>query len=853
VAARTVIDVLTLEETINLILKHTEYQRQDVLNMIEEKRQELGPDVVNDESAAMIVARDLGIDLHQLSAKPRMRIEDISESTRNVTLTAKVINVGPVRTFTRKDEGGEGKVGSLVIADKTGQIRVTLWDEVTKAISEDSDESIRIDDVIQLRGGYVRRGLGENLEIQMGRMSGIKRLDEHDLEDLEIDVGEPPSKKISDLQEREFNVTLLGKVMRIFPLSTFTRKTDGTEGKVQSLIVADETGDTRLVFWDKDAEEIEDVTEGEVIRVRGGNTKRGRYGNIEVHVGRSAQIERKLDIEIDTGESKPSAGAPTPVGKKQIGEITTQMKDVDLDGRVVRIFPVNTFEKEGGEGRVQNLIVADESAQIRLTFWNEDVDKIKDIKEGDVIRVTHAYAKEGFRGGVEVHVGRRAEIKVNPRGSSLKKLDLSDLASSPSLDAFEPIGKKLIGEITIQMRDVDLEGKVVTISPVNTFDKDGKEGRVQNLIIADQSAQIRLTFWNEDVDKIKDIKEGDVIRVAHAYAKEGFGGGVEVHVGRNAEIKINPRGSPLKKLDVSNLASSPTLGASEPVGKKEIAEITTQMKDVDLEGKVVKIFPVNTFERDGGEGRVQNIIIADESAQIRLTFWNEDVDKIKDLQEEDVVSVTHAYAKEGFRGGVEVHLGRRAELKINPEGSPLKQLDLSDLSVESKSQAAGAVRIREIGEESEGKSVEVSGIVVGATQGNPVYPACPSCLKKVEEEGGKFTCSVCGAVKEPEYRMFYKVTVDDGSGSIGTTLFGETGEKLLGMTAGEAHKLITKSGNEREPLERNSDRLLGRYVSVRGRVSMFRDTIEITASGLDFPNLVEVSKRERERIDELIG
>ncbi|MHA2600762.1 MAG: DUF2240 family protein, partial [Candidatus Thorarchaeota archaeon SMTZ1-83] len=366
---RTVTEVLTLEETIELILKHTKYQRQDVLNMIEEKRQELGPEVVNDESAAMIVARDLGIDLHQLSAKPRMRIEDISENTRNVILTAKVINVGPVKTFTRKGEGGEGKVGSLVIADKTGQIRVTLWDEVTKAISEDSDESIRIDDVIQLRGGYVRRGLGDSLEIQMGRMSGIKRLDEHDLQDLEIDVGEPPSKKISDLQEREFDITLLAKVMRVFPLSTFTRKTDGTEGKVLSLIVADETGDTRLVFWDKDAEEMEDISEGEVIRVRGGNTKRGRYGNIEVHVGRSAQIERGLDIKIEAGEYTPGAAASTPVGKKQIAEITAQMKDLDLDGRVVRIFPVNTFDKDGGEGRVQNIIVADESAQIRLTFW----------------------------------------------------------------------------------------------------------------------------------------------------------------------------------------------------------------------------------------------------------------------------------------------------------------------------------------------------------------------------------------------------------------------------------------------------------------------------------------------------
>jgi replication factor A1 len=685
--------------------------------MIEEKRQELGPEVVNDESAAMIVARELGIDLHQLSAKPRMRIEDISESTRSVALTAKVINVGPVRTFTRKGEGGEGRVGSLVIADKTGQIRVALWDEVTKALSDDSDESIKIDDVIQLRGGYVRKGRGEEMEVHMGRMSGIKRLDEHDLEDLEIDIGEPPSKRIDDLQEREFNITLLAKVMRVFPLSTFTRKTDGTEGKVLSLIVADETGNTRLVFWDKDAEEMENTAEGEVIRVRGGNTKMGRYGNIEVHVGRSAQIERGLDIKIDTAEDMPGAGAPTPVGKKQIGEITTQMRDVDLEGKVVRIFPVNTFDRDGGEGRVQNIIIADESAQIRLTFWNEDVDKIKDLKEGNVIRVAHAYAKEGFRGGVETHVGRRAEIKINPRGS------------------------------------------------------------------------------------------------------------------------------PLKKLDLSNLASLPSLGTPGPVGKKLIGEITTEMGDVDLEGKVVRIFPVNTFDRDGGEGRVQNIIIADESAQIRLTFWNEDVDKIKDLQEEDVVSVTHAYAKEGFRGGVEVHIGRKAEIEINPKGSPLEQLDLSDLSLESKSQAAGFVRIGEIDENSEGKSVEVSGIVMGATQASPVYPACPSCRKKVVEEGGRFTCSVCGDVREPEYRMLYKITVDDGSASIRATLFGETGEELLGMTAEEAHELIIKSGNRLEPLERNSDRMLGRYISVRGRVSKFRDSIEITASGLAFSRNISTSSR----------
>ncbi|MFW9846463.1 MAG: hypothetical protein ACFFD6_06935, partial [Candidatus Thorarchaeota archaeon] len=241
------------------------------------------------------------------------------------------------------------------------------------------------------------------------------------------------------------------------------------------------------------------------------------------------------------------------------------------------------------------------------------------------------------------------------------------------------------------------------------------------------------------------------------------------------------------------------------------------------------------------------------TAQIRVTFWNEDVEKIEKLKEGDVIIAKHAYAKEGFRGGVEIHMGRRAEIEINPKGSRLEQIELTDLSSKPKSQTAGRVMIGDIDDSSEGKSVEVCGIVVGVSQKSPVYPACPSCRKKVEESEKGFTCAVCGDVKKPEYRMLYKITVDDGSGSIRATLFGESGEDLLQMTAQEAHDLIKKSGNKLEPLEQNSDRMLGRYVAVQGRVSKFKDSLDVTASGIKFPDPVEESKRMRETIDGLMG
>ena len=150
--------MLTLEETIQLILKQLpEYDRKDILTMIDEKRQELGPEVVNEESAAMIVARELGIDLQQLSPKTRLRIEDITETTRNVAIIGKVASVGEPRTFARKSGEGEGQVASLIIADKTGNMRVVLWDEMTKAISEGH---VTVGSIIQIRGAYARRVWG---------------------------------------------------------------------------------------------------------------------------------------------------------------------------------------------------------------------------------------------------------------------------------------------------------------------------------------------------------------------------------------------------------------------------------------------------------------------------------------------------------------------------------------------------------------------------------------------------------------------------------------------------------------------------------------------------------------------
>ncbi|MFW9793561.1 MAG: OB-fold nucleic acid binding domain-containing protein [Candidatus Thorarchaeota archaeon] len=629
--------MLTLEETIELILKHrSDYDRKGILKMIEEKRQELGPEVINDESAAMIVARELNVDLHQMSPTARQKIEDITETSRNIALTVRVDNIGAVRTFTRKDGGGEGKVASLRVSDETGSIRVVLWDDLTTTVSEDL---ISLDDIIQLRGAYARKGLGDSIELSLGRTGNIRPLEKYEIEELGIDFGASRSEdmKIADLKDGLFGIGVKVKIQRVFPLSTFTRQRDQSEGKVLSMIAADESGTIRLVFWDDKAEEMENVEEGEIIRVQTANTRLNRDGTgVEVHVGRAATIERKIKEKMDSVEVAPTAIKSESLGMKSIADLTTGMWDVDIEGKVVSVYDVKTFtNRDGDEGRVRNVVLADESSKVRVTFWNDDVDKIKDIKDGDIIKILHGYVKEGFRGGVEFQVGRKAEITINPKGSKLKKLDVSQISDQQQ---FTKASRVLIGEID------------------------------------DSSENMNVEIC------------GIVVKLGQSYLA-----------------------CPTCKNRLENIGDEFTCSTC---------------------GKVDKPMP----------------------------------------------------------------------------------------------------RMR-----------------------SPIYQACPSCNKKLDQTNGGFTCKSCGKVDKSEPRMMYKITLDDGSGSMRITLFGKVAEELLQMTAEDADKLIRKTGNEDQPLIQNEEKVVGRLVSIYGRVKKYRESLDISANGFEFADPLRETKRIREEMQKELG
>ena len=64
--------------------------------------------------------------------------------------------------------------------------------------------------------------------------------------------------------------------------------------------------------------------------------------------------------------------------------------------------------------------------------------------------------------------------------------------------------------------------------------------------------------------------------------------------------------------------------------------------------------------------------------------------------------------------------------------------------------------------------------------------------------------------------------------------------------------MMVKSGNDKAPIEENSDKMLGRYVSIQGRIRKYKESLDLSATSLAFADPIEEIKRMKVSIGELM-
>ncbi|MGD0029638.1 MAG: OB-fold nucleic acid binding domain-containing protein [Candidatus Bathyarchaeia archaeon] len=89
-----------------------------------------------------------------------MKIKDLQNGMKRVSIEAKVTEKSDPREVTSRYKDQTLKVADTIIADETGQIKLTLWNEQI--------DQVNVNDAIKVENGYVTSFRGE-IQLNVGK------------------------------------------------------------------------------------------------------------------------------------------------------------------------------------------------------------------------------------------------------------------------------------------------------------------------------------------------------------------------------------------------------------------------------------------------------------------------------------------------------------------------------------------------------------------------------------------------------------------------------------------------------------------------------------------------------------
>lgn len=387
--------------------------------------------------------------------------------------------------------------------------------------------------------------------------------------------------------------------------------------------------------------------------------------------------------EETKGETVADFDVGTP---KTIAEVEPGRQGFSVIARVMSISNPKLFtSRKGEDGKLANMQIADNTGEVRLVLWTENIKHLKHISEGDIVEISDIDCKDGFRGG--------KEFSLRPR-SLLRTIDETSENYPKNIAEF-PVYEENIVSIADIVPDekVSIIGRLIRVPTPHSYESNGKKGKVTSLEVQDKTGKIAYTLWNKDVKLINslDLKEGDIVKILNEQSRE-----------RNGEISLSHWDGRILKVEGDY---------DIPEYEENIIKIgnAREINDVTLIGIVTKIQDTIQFDRqDGTKGFVKSIEITDDSGSIRVTLWGDDT-KLK-VSKGDILKVMGGnieyddYATSGYR----VNTNWNTELRVNPEGNE----DLAEGLNEIASKL-GPITIREVQDhEDDGEEVDIIGRLI---------------------------------------------------------------------------------------------------------------------------------------------
>lgn len=336
------------------------------------------------------------------------------------------------------------------------------------------------------------------------------------------------------------------------------------------------------------------------------------------------EFERRVDEKIDEcGDlvDEPTA-AMLVVG--ELGREHVKIKGLlaksslfSFFGKILDKTEPKEFDRADGEkGWVATLLLGDETGTTRVVLWDEKAGAVLDVVPGDVLEV----------------IGR------HPAGKGAKEIYALALRKATcEINCSLPAGA---GKESLSTDPVDLEAILIAIEDSRIYNRrDGTTGQMREAIIGDANGTARVVAWVPEL--FEGVIPGTSVRICSA--------------------KPNLRGE--------GRAYSLDEKSSVTATDQEIAIPFTPLGSVgeqgmySVKGEVKEVREPRSFtSRTGAASWVRNILIRDDTDELRVALWGDVA--LLPLKPGDPVEVYHASARPGRYGGIELGVGRGSAFRV---------------------------------------------------------------------------------------------------------------------------------------------------------------------------------------------
>ena len=133
--------------------------------------------------------------------------------------------------------------------------------------------------------------------------------------------------------------------------------------------------------------------------------------NIEGAIGPAVALPTTEDkTNWSSADEQPEKAG---IYMKDLNEATV-LKDMPIVGQISNIGDTTSFTRksDGQAGSVKNWVLSDDSGDMLVVFWDEQIETVKDYMLGEHVEITKAWqVKRNKHGKLELHPGKYFEIK----------------------------------------------------------------------------------------------------------------------------------------------------------------------------------------------------------------------------------------------------------------------------------------------------------------------------------------------------------------------------------------------------------------------------------------------------------